>query len=233
MDAQASALSAVPRSILPRLIRGHRRCRHSHHRDTAVDAVVGADDAHTEAGAAAGVADVHEGAALRVHMPPHQPLRCWTSRIGGPWELVDGAEHCVGVDAGADVEREKGYAVVALPGVVVRMHRASNRHVIHEIRDGHGEQLPLVAVAVVPMLLLMAAHDVADVHSAQSCVAVGLAANLAHLQGFLLDCQPRQRQMEYPVVPSQPDIQATNLSVYQNVSIKENLRLPQPILRIW
>ena len=217
--------------------RRHHHHYHSRRRDTAAHT-----DAVDDAADAAGAADVGVGAAVdvRAGVVPQQGhtrlprvRRCLTSctvglrmpasEDGDEEEEEEDEDRCCAeaeadAGAGADVECEKA---------CVEVDRTHQVDIHREIRDGHGEEpsrdVAAVAVVVVlPMLLLTleAAHGVVSADSAQSCVAVVLVASLAPLRGSLLDCQPRQRRMEYPV-------SMNKLRSSQSKRRQENLHPPQ------
>ena len=204
---------------------------HSRRRDTA---------AHTDAVDDAADADVGVGAAVEVragvvpqqrHTRLPRVRRCLTScTVGlrmpasedGDDEEEDEERCCVEAEAeaeagaGADVECEKA---------CVEVDRTHQVGIHREIRDGRGEEPSrdvAAAVVALPMLLLTleAAHGVVGAGSAQSCVAVVLVASLAPLRESLLDCQPRQRRMEYPVL-------INKLRSSQSKRRQKNLHLPQ------
>lgn len=159
----------------------------------------GAHNVHIDA--VAGGAGDHADVAPQGHILLCPCLQCLILHTANSQAGVMGEDRCVGAGAGAGADEEcvTGYEAAPLAAAADRMHQVSSRyeiHEIHEIRDGHDEKLTLVVLLIA--LMAVAPHDVADADSVQSCVAAEQLVNLGRLRVFWLDCQLRQRQMEYP-----------------------------------
>lgn len=198
-DEQALALWIDPHNIFHRRAHDHYQVHyhHSHRHDIARNAVAGAHNVHI--GAVADDADDHADVAPQGHILQSPCFQCLILHTANSQVGVMGEDRCVGAGADADADEEcgTGYEEAApLAGAADRMHQVNSRYGIHEIRDGHDEKLTLVVLLMA--LMAVVPHDVADADSVQSCVAAEQLVNLGQLQVFWLDCQLRQRQMEYP-----------------------------------